>query len=75
MWWWGPGPWWPGLAVIGVFMLVCGVFMVRMTGRMSGTGGMGGMCGWWRGREDGDGRDEAEHRSSDRQEVEHEAHG
>jgi hypothetical protein len=28
------------------FMLLCGIFMVRMGGRR----GMGGMCGWWRGR-------------------------
>jgi hypothetical protein len=65
MWWWGPGPWWPGFALMVGFMLLCGIFMTRM----GGMRGMGGMCGWWRGREDADPTDAADaHRSSDRDE-------
>jgi hypothetical protein len=47
MWW---GPWWPGFGVMVAFMLLCGVFMIGMGG-MRRTGGM---CGWWRGRDDVD---------------------
>lgn len=43
-WWWGPGSWWPGVAVMVGFMVLCGVLMSRM---MSGRGGIGGMCGMW----------------------------
>lgn len=66
MWWWGPGAWWPGFAVMVAFMLICGVFLTRMVGGR----GTGGMCGWWRGREDADRRRDAEgaRRTSDRDE-------
>lgn len=54
MWWWSHGWWWPGLALMAAFMVICVVFMARM------MGGMGGMCGFGRGRSGRHGTDAAE---------------
>ena len=63
MWWWSHGWWWPGLALMAAFMVICVVFMARMMGGKGGKGGMGGMCGMCgsgRGRSGRHGTDAAE---------------
>jgi hypothetical protein len=72
MWWWGPGPWWPWFGLMVVFMLLCGAFMARMGGRR----GVGGMCGWSRGREHADpthGNGQAQRPSDREEQVPHQA--
>jgi len=51
--WWTAAWWWPGVALMAVFMVICMVLMARMMGSMGGMG----MCGLWRWRE---ARDEAD---------------
>lgn len=55
MWCWTAGWWWPGLALMAVFMVICIVLIARMMGSIGGIG----MCGlgrWRRDRADADER-------------------
>jgi hypothetical protein len=56
MCWWAAGFWWPGLALMAVFMVICMVLMARMVGSIGGMGAWG--HGRWREARDRAGADE-----------------